>query len=330
METTEFTLVKYDAARQALAEAHRVDEAKDMRTKAMMWEAYAYQAKDNALLQFAREIKLRAERRAGELLREMEKTGQRQRRGVSDRKKVISITNDITPAPTLKDLGITKDQSSEWQKLANLPAQEFEQCITDARARPARQPRVTVKRSKPQPETPKPKMTTRDHCPTCNGPWSLTKPHTRAGKKTRGTRYCPACRGQRGVMRQAKARAERDTAAEAAQAAHRAALPRWARRLIEGVHDDQLIHQLIVEEWIIMTHIADLVKAQQGEREAQASLRSSALQLQGKYGGVVQIKDTLKLLDCLTWLGADLRDGKDVGNVLKKPWIAKHWMQEPS
>lgn len=315
MDHGPFNLVKYDAARKALAEAHRVDEAKDIRDKALAIEAYARQAKDNALIIMAREIKLRAERRCGELLREMKATGQRQIKGGKGTGGAMQ-TSSRSPSTTrtLAELGITKDQSSDWQKLADLPADQFEHRIVQTRERPGRSPRVSMKPH----GTPKPKATTTtDQCQTCRGPLVRVK---------HKTPYCPACRQRGGVLAQAKARAEREAVAKAARVAHLAALPRWAERLIDGTNDDQLIHQLIVEEWIIMTHIAGLIKAQHDEREAHASLQSSALQLQGKYGGVVQIKDTLKLLDCLTRLGTDLRDRKDIGNPLKKPWIAANWL----
>jgi N6-adenosine-specific RNA methylase IME4 len=114
-------LIKYNAARHALAEAHRVDEVKGIRDKAVAMAAYAKQANNTELERYAKEIRLRAERRAGELLRAMDKN-----QGALPGKTGVKARPVLDTTPKLSDLGITKSQSSRWQRLADLPEDEFE------------------------------------------------------------------------------------------------------------------------------------------------------------------------------------------------------------
>jgi len=117
-------LVRYEAARAALAAVHSVDEVKDIRDKAQAMAAYARQAKDTALVEWATEIKVRAERRAGELLRDME-----MHPGGNP-----NLSHDTTGSPpTLEALGISRDQSSRWQKLAAVSDERFEQAVAAAK-----------------------------------------------------------------------------------------------------------------------------------------------------------------------------------------------------
>jgi N6-adenosine-specific RNA methylase IME4 len=126
-------LVKFNAAKQALAEAHRIDEAKDIRDKHVAIKAYARQAKDKDLLRHATGIIKRAERRTGELLKEMAERGERDAGQGGDRKSRLHGETVIDEKPmTLADMGISKIQSHRWQALAEQPEDEFEAAVAQA------------------------------------------------------------------------------------------------------------------------------------------------------------------------------------------------------
>ena len=117
-------LVRYDAMCRAIAEAHAVDEVKDIRDKARAIEMYARQAQNVEAERQACEIRLRAERKCGELL-----AGDIDRAG---RGRPSKMSDDTT----LSDLHISRDQSSDWQRLAAIPEDEFEADLADPMWRP--------------------------------------------------------------------------------------------------------------------------------------------------------------------------------------------------
>lgn len=121
-------LVRYEQARKALAAAHRVDEVKSIRDKAEAMAAYARQAKDSKLIEYATEIKVRAERRCGELLAKAKLNGER-RSGHGDQK-----TASRSAIPKLSDIGLNNDQSSRYQQLAAMPEKHFETAVATAKA----------------------------------------------------------------------------------------------------------------------------------------------------------------------------------------------------
>jgi len=126
-------LAIYSQAKTALAEYKTVDEVKNFRDKALAIEAYAKQANDYDLERDAAVARVRAERKCGELLRDSEKAkGNRNTGNFGGR-------NELPPkeTKTLSDMGITKDQSSKWQKLAAIPDNEFEEAVSLPGSKPS-------------------------------------------------------------------------------------------------------------------------------------------------------------------------------------------------
>ena len=104
---------------------------KSIRDKGIALQAYARQAKDTTLITQATDIRMRAERCAGELLIEMAERGEREAKG-GDRK---SKSQPVTLIPKLSDLGVSRMQSSRWQRLAVLDTDKFEASVADASKR---------------------------------------------------------------------------------------------------------------------------------------------------------------------------------------------------
>lgn len=125
------SIVKLEDATRYLAEIKSVDEVKSIRDKAEAMRVYAKQARLGLESQnYAAEIKLRAERRAGELLREMAENGQR----VKPVDTLLSSRDTTTAKLTLPDLQITSNQSANWQRIATVPAERFEAHIAQTKA----------------------------------------------------------------------------------------------------------------------------------------------------------------------------------------------------
>ncbi|MBW7966781.1 MT-A70 family methyltransferase [Bradyrhizobium sp. BR 10261] len=135
-------LVRYEAARRALAEAVAVDEVAEIRSKADAMRHYARQAGDKALEIQAAQIRFRAERRLGELLVAAKKAGQI-RAGNPNRSQSeqldggaleraeadLEAFKDQPLRVTLQEAGIDRKLSMRAQQIAAMDAAEFEQAL---------------------------------------------------------------------------------------------------------------------------------------------------------------------------------------------------------
>lgn len=128
MGTPVGSLTSIGKARKALAAASRLEDVLGIRDQAEALRVYMKAASESLeTANAAAEIKLRAERKAGEMLAAMEKQGPGQ----------YKRSHDVTVCPSLDDLGIDKMQSSRWQKEASVSEEEFEeylhQCFEQSR-----------------------------------------------------------------------------------------------------------------------------------------------------------------------------------------------------
>lgn len=122
-------MVRYEQAVRALAACKAVDEVKSWADKAAAMQAYGRMAKDKTMEVDAAEIRIRAERRLGEMIAAQKASG-----GLSKGSAGVGLNqhtpkelrSSVTTAPTLADAGISKDLSSRAQKLAAVPEAEFE------------------------------------------------------------------------------------------------------------------------------------------------------------------------------------------------------------
>lgn len=128
-------LIKYDAACKALAEARAVDEVKLIHDKARALTAAARIAKNHEMEIDASEIRIRAERRLGEMIAEQKNTVGLASGGEHGGKSKIDGTREepSNPRPTLASAGIDKKLSARSQAIAAIPEAEFESTIAEHR-----------------------------------------------------------------------------------------------------------------------------------------------------------------------------------------------------
>lgn len=147
----------WHAMQTAIATCERVDEIKDLADKAVALRAYFAQSRDVDNEIVAMRIRLRAERRLGELIGQEQQAGRLAKPGGDGRNQHGGGPSSTTT--TLNEIGIPRDRSARAQELARVPVEQFEAALHNGKpsarsiaalappkgtAQAARQPQIDV------------------------------------------------------------------------------------------------------------------------------------------------------------------------------------------
>jgi N6-adenosine-specific RNA methylase IME4 len=121
-------LIKYDRACRAIAEAKLADEVKDIRDRAIAIKAYAKQAKNKSLEADAFEIRIRAERRLGEMMAEQPKA-----KGAIEPGTNRGTTWVAEKPASLASAGIDKNLAHRARTLAAMSGNDFTVFVDEGR-----------------------------------------------------------------------------------------------------------------------------------------------------------------------------------------------------
>jgi hypothetical protein len=116
---------RYIAAKTALAECASVDECKAWKEKMVALASYARQTNDTSLLDYATEIRNRARRRGGELLREVES-----KRGANQNIRDVTVPKVGRIAVATK-AGLSERERKTMLRIAGMSEKEFERKVKD-------------------------------------------------------------------------------------------------------------------------------------------------------------------------------------------------------
>ena len=117
---------KYEAAKLAISQCAQLDECKDWSDKAQAMASYAKQVHDKEMQNMAMRIRLRAERRLGQLYDEFEKAQGKRTDQLGDSK---SPSHEKTRTEAAKEIGQTKDQMIRSVRASRIPEEKFEEQV---------------------------------------------------------------------------------------------------------------------------------------------------------------------------------------------------------
>ena len=115
----QYQLVQYEAAVQAIAACDKVDEAAAWSDRAARMAAYARQAKDDSLRVMAVRIQARAERRMGELMKQIPRGDEATRYGQE------TPLPPVTRTQAADDAGLSEHERKRALRVASIPEERF-------------------------------------------------------------------------------------------------------------------------------------------------------------------------------------------------------------
>ena len=133
-------LVIYEKMVYAIAECERIDEAKELQNKATALAEYYKQAGNTDAERKVCAIRIRAENRVGELLKELARATPAERSPGRPKvgEEIAPVAGGISPyAQALTENNISSQQASRYQALAEVPRDVFEAALADPTAKPS-------------------------------------------------------------------------------------------------------------------------------------------------------------------------------------------------
>jgi hypothetical protein len=125
-------LLIFEQAKRALAAVSTVEEVKAIRAQACGLVAYAKKASDRHLQADADAIRMEAELRLGQMMKEQKAAVGLNKGG---RPKTGLFENPVSPPkPTLAEAGIDKNLANRARSFAAMPEEEFQQAVEAKRA----------------------------------------------------------------------------------------------------------------------------------------------------------------------------------------------------
>lgn len=115
----------YHAAKRAISQCASIDECKDWSDKAAALASYAKQAKDDQLEKMAKRIRARANRRAGELLKQVEPATGMHNAIETKRDGTVPLSRKAAA----REAGLSDRQAKTALRLASVPDDDFEEMV---------------------------------------------------------------------------------------------------------------------------------------------------------------------------------------------------------